>query len=168
MPLNEFEEIYNKYQQDVLRFLMHLTSFDTAAAEELTQETFYQAFLSFGKFRGECSMRTWLFQIAKNIYAKYVRKEIRQRNIAAQESDMSIPPPIADIEQKEMLSKLRILIDELEEPTRSVMQYRLYSETSYAEIAILLKIRANTAAVIYNRTVAKLRKTMKERYGYEI
>ena len=166
--MEEFEEIYNKYQQDVLRFLMHLTSFDAAAAEELTQETFYQAFLSFGKFRGECSLRTWLFQIAKNIYAKYIRREIRQCDIASQKSDVSIPPPIADIEQKEMLSKLRELIDELDEPARSVMQYRLYSDTPYAEIAVLLKIRANTAAVIYNRTVAKLRKTMKERYGYEI
>ena len=166
--MNEFEEIYNKYQTEVMRFLMHLTNFDAAAAEELTQETFYQAFLSFGKFRGECSLRTWLFQIARNIYAKYIRKEIRQRDIREKQSDLSVPPPTDDIEQKEMLSKLRELIDELEEPARSIMQYRLYSDTSYAEIAAILKMRANTAAVIYNRTVAKFRKIMKERYRYEI
>ena len=166
--MNEFEEIYNKYQPEVMRFLMHLTFFDADAAEELTQETFYQAFLSFGKFRGECSLRTWLFQIAKNIHAKYVRKEIRQRDIASQKSDVSIPPPTEEIEQKEMLSKLHVLIEELEEPARSVMQYRLYSDISYAEIGVILKIRANTAAVIYNRTVVKFRRIMKERYGYEI
>ena len=166
--MNDFEEIYNKYQPEVMRFLMHLTSFDAVAAEELTQETFYQAFLSFGKFRGDCSLRTWLFQIGKNIYAKYIRQEIRQRDIASQKSDVSIPPPIADIEQKEMLSKLHVLIDELEEPARSVVQYRLYSDVSYTEIGVILKMRANTAAVIYNRTVVKFRKVMKERYGYEI
>lgn len=166
--MNEFEEIYNKYHHEVMRFLMHLTSFDTTASEELTQETFYQAFLSFGKFRGECSLRTWLFQIAKNCYAKYIRKEIRQRDIASQKSDVSIPPPTYDIEQKEMLSKLHMLIEELEEPARSVVQYRLYSDISYAEIGVILKMRANTAAVIYNRTVVKFRKIMKERYGYEI
>ena len=166
--MNEFEEIYNKYQPEVMRFLMHLTLFDHTATEELTQETFYQAFLSFGKFRGECSLRTWLFQIAKNIYAKYMRKEIRQRDITAQQSILSVPPPTDDIEQKEMLSKLRDLIDELDEPARSIVQYRLYSNISYAEIATILKIRPNTAAVIYNRTVMKFRKKMKERYGYEI
>ena len=166
--MNEFEEIYNKYQPEVMRFLMHLTLFEHTAAEELTQETFYQAFLSFGKFRGECSLRTWLFQIAKNCYAKYIRKEIRQRDIASQKSDVSIPPPTYDIEQKEMLSKLHMLIEELEEPARSVVQYRLYSDISYAEIGVILKLRANTAAVIYNRTVVKFRKIMKERYGYEI
>lgn len=166
--MNEFEEIYNKYQPEVMRFLMHMTSFDTTAAEELTQETFYQAFLSFGKFRGDCSLRTWLFQIAKNIYAKYIRREIRQRDIAADQTELSLPPPVADIEQKEMLSKLHLLIDELEEPARSVVQYRLYSDVSYAEIGVLLEMRPNTAAVIYNRTVVKFRKIMKERYGYEI
>lgn len=67
-----------------------------------------------------------------------------------------------------MLTRIRTLLDELEEPARSIMQYRLYSDSSYAEIAYSLNIRANTAAVIYNRTVAKLRTAMKERYGYEV
>ena len=168
MPVNEFEEIYDRFQPEVYRFLLGLTCYDCSAAEELTQETFYQAFLSFGKFRGECSLRTWLFQIAKNIYAKYVRKESRQRDIASRMSDESAPPPTFELEQKEMLERLRMLIDELDEPAHSVMQYRLYSDSSYAEIAYSLNIRANTAAVIYNRTVAKLRAAMKERYGYEI
>ena len=168
MLMDEFEEIYNKFRPDVYRFLLCMSYYDHAAAEELTQETFYQAFLSFGKFRGECSLKTWLFQIAKNIYAKYVRKESRQRDIAARQSDESVPPPTYALEQEEMLSRLRDLVDELDEPARSVIQYRLYSGTSYAEIAFLLKIRENTAAVIYKRTVARLRRTMKERYGYEI
>ncbi len=166
--MSEFEEVYNKFQPDVYRFLLALTYYDQYAAEELTQETFYQAFLSFGRFRGECSLRTWLFQIAKNIYAKYVRRESHQRDIAARRSEEAVPPPTAEIEQKEMLTRIRTLLDELEEPARSIMQYRLYSDSSYAEIAYSLNIRANTAAVIYNRTVAKLRTAMKERYGYEV
>ena len=67
-----------------------------------------------------------------------------------------------------MLSRLRTEIAALDEPARSVVQYRLYADTGYAEIAALLHIKPNTAAVIFNRTVAKLRKRMKERYGYEI
>ena len=68
--MDDFEEIYRTFQPDVFRFLMRMSGCDQHTAEELTQETFYQAFLSFGKFRGECSMRTWLFQIAKNVYGK--------------------------------------------------------------------------------------------------
>lgn len=167
-PMDEFEEIYRSFQPDVFRFLMRLSGCDQHTAEELTQETFYQAFLSFGKFRGECCMRTWLFQIAKNVYGKYVRKEMRQRGIAEEQEEPVAQPPGDALEQSELLGILRGLIAELDEPARSVMQYRLYSESSYADIAGILQIRPNTAAVIYNRTVAKLRSIMKERYGYEI
>ena len=166
--MDEFEELYQRYRLDVYRFIARMTGLDPETAEDLTQETFYQAFLSFGKFRGECGIRTWLFQIAKNVYSKYIRKEARQRKLKEQPAENAVPAPNADIERREMLDILRRLIAELDEPAKSVIQYRLYSETGYAEIARLLHIRANTAAVIYNRTVAKLRSIMKERYGYEI
>jgi RNA polymerase sigma-70 factor (ECF subfamily) len=167
--MDEFEEIYRQYQPDVFRFLLRMTGYEQHTAEELTQETFYQAFLTFSKFRGECGLRTWLFQIAKNVYGKYIRRETRQRGIKMTEpSQQQSPPPAEEVEQREMLRLFRLLIESLDEPARSIVQYRLYSDTSYAEIARLLNIRSGTAAVIYNRTIVKLRKTMKERYGYEI
>ncbi len=166
--MEEFEEIYRNYQPEVFRFVLRLTGYDPQTAEELTQETFYQAFLSFSRFRGACSMRTWLFQIAKNVYAKFVRRESRQRALTQSGQAESVPAPNSAIEEQEMLSLLRTEISALEEPARSVVQYRLYADTGYAEIAALLHIKPNTAAVIYNRTIARLRKRMKERYGYEI
>ena len=166
--MEDFEEIYRNYQPEVFRFLLRMTGFEPQTAEELTQETFYQAFLSFGRFRGECSMRTWLFQIAKNVYAKFVRKESRQRAAVRSEEPMTAPPPAAELEQQEMLTILRKEIAALAEPAKSIVEYRLYAEAGYSEIAELLHIKPNTAAVIYRRTVAALRKRMKERYGYEI
>ena len=166
--MEDFEEIYRKFQPEVYRFLLRLTGFDKLLAEELAQETLYQAFLSFGRFRGECSLRTWLFQIAKNVHAKYIRKESRQREMTERHTETASPAPTEDMERQEMLSRLRELVAELEDPARTVLQYRLYSDADYAEIGRILNMRANTAAVIYNRTVAKLRKAMKERYGYEI
>ena len=168
MLLDDFEALYHQFQPDVYRFLFRLTGYEQLTAEELTQETFYQAFLSFSKFRGECAMRTWLFQIAKNVYGKYIRRETRQRTLAGQQNPETLPPPGEELEQSEILKTMRKLIQELDEPARSVVQYRLYSGTGYAEIARLLHIKSNTAAVIYNRTIARLRKILKERYDYEI
>ena len=166
--MDDFEEIYRRYQPEVFRFLLQMTGADAHTAEELTQETFYQAFLSFGRFRGECGLRTWLFQIAKHVYGKYVRKESRQRDLSARQPDGHDPAPGETLERREILDIFRRLIAELDDPAKSIVQYRLYANMSYAEIAHLLQIRANTAAVIYNRTVAKLRRIMKERYGYEL
>ena len=47
-------------------------------AEELTQETFYQAVRSIDTYNGECKMSVWLCQIAKYTYYKYVDKQVKQ------------------------------------------------------------------------------------------
>lgn len=164
-----FEEIYRQYQPDVYRFLLRLSGCDTQLADELTQETFYQAFLSFGRFRGECQMRTWLCQIAKHVYARHIRHEVRQRQLTEHAPE---PPPsseiLAQMEQKEQLLRIRQIVARLDEPARSVVQYRLYSEMSYAEIARLMQMREGTAMVIFSRAKAKIRQILQEEYGYEI
>ncbi len=166
-----FDEIYRKYQPDVTRFLYRLTGFDTQLTEELTQEIFYQAYLSFPRFRGECTMKTWLCQIARNVYGKHIRREIRQRGITNQlaaETSETGSDIREDFENAEQIRHIRQIISEMKEPARTVTEYRLYSEMSYAEIAELLHIREGTAAVIFNRAKAKIRQRLKEEYGYEI
>ena len=71
-------------------------------------------------------------------------------------------------EQKEMLLAVRQIIAEMDEKTRIVAEYRLFSELSYAEIAKLMQIREGTAMVIFSRAKAKIRRLLKEEYGYEI
>ena len=61
----EFEQIYNIYFKSVYRYIRKLSG-DEHIAEEITSETFLKAMKSIGDFRGECDMRVWLCQIAKN------------------------------------------------------------------------------------------------------
>ena len=61
----DFEKTYQEYQQMIHAFLLRLCG-NAHLAEELTQETFYQAFKHWGKFRGQSSISTWLCKIAKN------------------------------------------------------------------------------------------------------
>lgn len=58
----EFEEMYRLYFKDVYLFIL-TTSRNPDTAEEITQETFFKALKNIGKYRGECSVKTWLFQI---------------------------------------------------------------------------------------------------------
>ena len=62
----EAEEIYQKYAKTVYRYLLSLTN-DEDLAEELTQETFYQAIRSSDRFDGSCKLTTWLCAIATNV-----------------------------------------------------------------------------------------------------
>ena len=59
----DMDVIYREYADSVFRFLMTLCR-EECTAEELTQETFYQAVRSAHKYDGTCKVSTWLCQIA--------------------------------------------------------------------------------------------------------
>ena len=167
--MDPFEEMYRTYSADVYRFLLRLCGFDRAEAEELTQETFFQAFLGFEKFRGACKMKTWLCQIAHNVYVQHVKREKKAQHADLAETELPAPGDMeADCERQEMLRAVRAVMRTLEEPMRTVAEYRLLSELSYDEIAVLLHLRPNTAAVIFHRAKEKIRRQLREEYGYEI
>ena len=67
------DEVYRQYAQTVYRYLLSLTR-DADTAEELTQETFYQAIRSSEQFDESCALSTWLCAIAKRVLATYRRK----------------------------------------------------------------------------------------------
>ena len=64
------------YFDDVYRYLLSLSGSESVA-EELTSETFFRAMDALDHFRGECSVRVWLCQIAKNLYYSQLRREKR-------------------------------------------------------------------------------------------
>ena len=76
--------------------------------------------------------------------------------------------PKLETEQREQLRAARAAMDTLAEPMRTVAEYRFCSGMSYAEIAKLTGVRAETAAVMCSRARQKLRQIMREEYGYEI
>ena len=67
------EEIYEMYSRKVFLFLLSKTS-NEDIAEELTQETFFQAVQCIEQFKGNSSILTWLCGIAKNVWLKDLRK----------------------------------------------------------------------------------------------
>src|SRR5262245_54188407 len=66
------EELYQRYRRPVQQYLYQLCG-SADLAEELTQETFIRAHTGLLTFRGDCSVATWLFRIARNLYLKSLR-----------------------------------------------------------------------------------------------
>lgn len=62
--MDSMEEIYMKHGKMIYGFLLTRTR-GPGLAEELTQETFYQAVKHIGGYKGESSISTWLCAIAK-------------------------------------------------------------------------------------------------------
>ena len=167
--MKEFEELYMLYQKDIYYFLLKLTGHETSLAEELTQESFYQAFISFKNFRGECAIKSWLCQIAKNTYYRYLRELTKQTNIKSKVNlDADVKPVSAVVEEKQLVAHIRKVIEGLDEKNRSIVEYRLFCQLPYKEIGYLLGIREATVKVLFSRAKVKIQTKLKEEYGYEI
>lgn len=75
-----FKEIVLKYQRKIFNLILRHIN-DPEEAEDLTQETFFNAFKSFPTFRGECRIHTWLCQIALNQCKNRFRQRDRRRSV---------------------------------------------------------------------------------------
>mgnify|MGYP000984331259 FL=1 len=75
---NGIEEIYEKYYKDVYRFVLALSK-NPHIAEDITQETFVKAIKAVDRFEGDCDIKVWLCQIAKNTYFTYAGKQNREQ-----------------------------------------------------------------------------------------
>lgn len=165
--MSEFEELYHLYYKDVYYFVLKLADYQDDIAEEVTQESFYQAFISLSRFRGECSIKSWLCQIAKNTYYKYLKTHAKEtyleEELHPEEETISTV-----VEKKQIASHIRKVIADLDERSQRIVEYRLFDEKSYREIGELVGIREATAKVLFSRAKVKIRERLKEEYGYEI
>ena len=167
--MSEFEELYHLYYKDVYYFVLKLADYRDQIAEEVTQESFYQAFISLSCFRGECSMKSWLCQIAKNTYYKYLKTHAKETYLEEEIHQEQEEEAVSIlVEKKQVASHIRRVIADLDERSRAVVEYRLFDEKSYKEIGELVGIREATAKVLFSRAKVKIRERLKEVYGYEI
>lgn len=68
------DDFFQDYGELVYRYLLRLCG-DKDLAEELMQETFYQAVKSADRFDGSCKVSTWLCQTAKHMWYRELRKK---------------------------------------------------------------------------------------------
>ena len=75
--MEDMDEVYRLHAQAVYKYLLSLCRSE-AQAEELTQETFYEAVKSIDRFDGRCKISVWLCQIGKHLWYKSLRKSGRE------------------------------------------------------------------------------------------
>ena len=148
---------YEIYAKQVYYYLLSLTN-NAMIAEELTQETFYQAMKSSSKFDGSYKITTWLCGIAKRVLYKYYRKHpVQEEFIDQYASKQSIHQ---DLLNKEMYQIVLKQIHLLNEPLKELMYLRLFSDLSFKEIGDVIGKSENWARVNFYRTKEKIKKEL--------
>lgn len=160
----EFEDVYKEYFGPVYRYLLRLSG-NEPLAEELTAETFFRALRAAERFRGECEVRVWLCQIAKNAYYTHLQKSCRASHadeaLLGQLADPA-PPPEEMAAARDQAARLRAIVAELPEPYREVFRLRAFGELPYKDIGSLYGKTPNWACVTCHRAREMIRRRWKE------
>lgn len=164
--MTDFEEIYKVYFKDVYLYMIRLSG-NEDIAEEITADTFFKALKAIDSFRGDCDVRVWLCQIAKNSYYSYLKKNkkavITQERLPELADKISIVDEITKRDEARLIGKILHTIDE---PYKEVFMWRVYADMSFKEIGQIFSKSENWACVTYHRAKKIIRKRLEE-YGYE-
>lgn len=128
-------QLYADYQGDVWRLCRRLLKAE-ADAEDALQNTFVKAFAALPRFRGDASIKTWLFRIAVNESMTLLRR----RDRAGEQEDFElIEEPSSTDNTAERLA-IREMMVLLKPEYQMVLTLRYWEELSYEEIAEVLNV----------------------------
>ncbi len=148
--------IYKEHAETVFRFLLAMCH-DEDIAEELTQETFYQAVRCAGKYDGSCKITTWLCQIAKHLWYRELEKRKRkgtsELNENVPEEKKALEDEILIKEQKMEIFRKIHLLDEVQ---KEVLLLRITGAFSFREIGDIFGKNENWARVTFYRAKQKI------------
>lgn len=150
--MSAFQKVYEEYAKPVYRFLLSLAGSEDLA-EELLQETFYQAFQHIDRFEGRCNLYTWLCQIGKNAWIKECRRSKRYSELSWDE--LTIPESGPSLEDnaitKDEYRRVHKAMQRLEDPYRDVFVLHAIGGVKLKEIAFIYGKSESWARVTYFR-----------------
>ncbi len=163
MDKQKITKMYEENVKAVYKYLFCLTH-SADLAEELTQETFYQAMKGIDGFRGECKVSVWLCQIGKRLWYKELERRKRQEEPLSEVEEGL--PAFGHIENDYLLKVEKVevfrMLHRLDEAVREVMYLRLAGELSFAEIGSIMGKTENWARVTFYRGKQRLMKGREE------
>ena len=155
----DFDSLYKTYAVDVYNYVLSLCG-NKHMTEDITSETFIKAIKAADKFKGDCKIRVWLCQIAKNTYY----------NLSKQSKFVTeFPPdlPCEDNFELRLIDRVQAieihkLLHILDEPYKEVFSLRIFAELSFAEIAEVFSKSESWARVTFHRAKNKIREAIEK------
>ena len=157
--MDDLKQLFMKYRLKIYKYLYYLSG-DKFVAEDLTQETFYRAFNSIHRFKGQSKVSTWLFQIAKYTFYGYLKKNEKSEYLTDMTefenkySDVETPEKIYI--KKDEAAQIRNAIKKLNQQQQEVLILRLYNGLSFKEIGEIFCQSDTWARVNFYRAKNKL------------
>lgn len=150
-----FDSLILKHGDKLYGLVYHMTS-HKEDTHDLLQEIFARAYQSLGKFRGQSTFYTWIYQIAVNLTLNFLKKRKRRAGLSLNRLDDSafddaaftdstlLGNPERTSNLKELQVRLNLAMQKLSEPHRMVVTLYDIQGLPHAEIARILKTSEGT------------------------
>lgn len=158
--MTDFEKLFNENRGFIFKYLMQKTR-DASLSEELTQETFFRAYMNYSSLRNKDKAPVWLCQIAKNTYFAWYNRQ--KETIPLDEVDpiSEAPSPEDAFAQKELSQKALQCLHQLDEPYKEVFMLSVFGGFSLKDISLTFGKSESWARVTFYRAKQKLLERMK-------
>ncbi len=169
-----FEEVFQLYMDLIFNLSFSMLA-EKSEAMDITQEVFLTLYRKIHRFRGECSLKTWLYRVALNQVSnrnRWWRRRFRHRTISLDlnptlEQPKSVdlisdgPGPDRQLLSREVRKALREGLDQLPFEQRAAVTLRDMHGLRYQEIADVLGANMGTVKSRIARGREGLRKFLK-------
>lgn len=163
-----FQELYDKYHQDLFQFLFYMVR-NREQAEDLVQEVYIKVLKSYERFEGKSSEKTWLFSIARHVAIDHFRKQKgwKQRLIESfdwntQQVKDNQPIPEEIVLQNDEIKLMYQCLDQVTVDQRSVIILRYMQALSITETAEALEWTESKVKTTQHRALKNLKGIMEQ------
>ena len=164
---NKFAQLVQRYEQKLSRYIRRLTNLNTQCVEDVLQEAFIKIYKNLNNFDPTLSFSSWAYRITHNEALNYIRKH-KNKEIAPLETDDKDTVSLidllesdtnieAEVAQKEIAEKIRLVIKKLPKKYRDVIILYYLEQKDYLEISDILKKPMGTIATLLNRAKSKFK-----------
>ena len=160
-PSLDIEKLFSQHRVHLLRFVQRYVR-KLEDAEDVVQNTFFEAMRCADRFSGLSKPSTWLFGIALNLARNQVRRNCADMYEVVDEEFMEgivdvNSDPARLIELRELAKLVGMCLDELPEKIRATFEAVVDGEASYEQVAEALQIPIGTVRSRVSRVRAAVR-----------
>jgi len=169
-----YEILIQRYQQPVYNLVYRLMN-DPSDASDIVQDVFLKVFRNIGSFRGNSSLKTWIYRIAVNEvynhqrwFSRHRRREVAlgpEEGVRTYADSLADPgrTPFDQAADHETFALVEAALDKLNPKFRAVVVLRDIEDLSYEEIATVLNVSIGTVKSRILRGREALRKILEGR-----
>jgi RNA polymerase sigma-70 factor (ECF subfamily) len=155
-PKTQFRQLYDQEFMPVYRAIRAVV-LDSAAAEDLAQETFVRAYRARNRYTPTAPPGAWLRRIGVNLAISHLRRQKLARFLPAR---LYVAPDRRDYDRAEARDVVERALAELSPKLRAAVVLHYYEGLTREEIAEVLGVPAGTVASRIAKAVATMRKTL--------